>query len=116
MTRATRATAPRRSASGRVGRLSHPIRVDGGDRPARRTEDGYAVADVLPRSRRKVTLKEAAERLAVTPDTLRQQIANGRLRATKHGRDWWVEPAEVARYAEQNSGRVGRRATKETKR
>jgi excisionase family DNA binding protein len=45
-----------------------------------------------------MTLVEAAERLGVRPDTLRQQIANGKLRATHHGRDWWVEPKEVERY------------------
>jgi excisionase family DNA binding protein len=45
-----------------------------------------------------VTLNEAAARLNMTPDTLRQQIHAGRLRADKHGRDWWVTEAEVERY------------------
>jgi hypothetical protein len=36
-----------------------------------------------------VTLKEA---------TLRQQIAAGKLHATKRGRDHWVQPREVERY------------------
>ena len=45
-----------------------------------------------------MTLKEAAALLAMTPDTLRQQIRAGSLHATKHGRDWWVAPAEVERY------------------
>jgi excisionase family DNA binding protein len=49
-----------------------------------------------------MTLKEAAQRLGLTPDTLRQQIAAGKLRARKHGRDWWVETAEVKRYGMQN--------------
>lgn len=47
---------------------------------------------------RHVTLKEAAELLGVTPDTLRQQIRAGRLKATKRGRDWWVTKGEVDRY------------------
>jgi excisionase family DNA binding protein len=45
-----------------------------------------------------VTLKEAAALLGVDPATLRQQIANGALRAVKRGRDWHVTPSEVERY------------------
>lgn len=45
-----------------------------------------------------MTLTEAAALLGVTAATLRQQIANGKLRATKHGRDWQVTPREVERY------------------
>lgn len=49
-----------------------------------------------------MTLTEAAAILGVTPATLRQQIANGKLRAIKRGRDWWVTPKEVERYAREN--------------
>lgn len=49
-----------------------------------------------------MTLTEAARILGVTPDTLRQQIAKGKLHATKHGRDWWLEDAEVQRYAKEH--------------
>lgn len=52
-----------------------------------------------------MTLNEAAEVLGLAPSTLRHQIRNGALRATKHGRDWWVEPKEVKRYQEQSLGR-----------
>jgi len=45
-----------------------------------------------------MTLKEAAAQLRLDPATLRQQIRAGSLHATKHGRDWWVAPAEVERY------------------
>jgi len=45
-----------------------------------------------------MTLKEAAASLGVTPATLRQQIANGKLKATKVGRDWSVTPAAVEKY------------------
>jgi excisionase family DNA binding protein len=45
-----------------------------------------------------VTLIEAAALLGVTPDNLRGAIARGTLKAEKHGRDWWVQPAEVERY------------------
>jgi excisionase family DNA binding protein len=45
-----------------------------------------------------MTLLEAAARLGVEPATLRQQIHNGKLRATKVGRDWQVTTKEVERY------------------
>ena len=41
----------------------------------------------------------------MTPDTLRQQIGHGKLKATKRGRDWWVTPAEVKRYAAEHRGK-----------
>jgi excisionase family DNA binding protein len=49
-----------------------------------------------------VTLIEAAALLGVTPDTLRQQIHNGKLKATRRGRDWWVTAREVERYRLEN--------------
>jgi excisionase family DNA binding protein len=52
-----------------------------------------------------VTLIEAAALLGLDPATLRQQIANGRLKARKIGRDWHVTPREVERYrAESRRG------------
>lgn len=48
-----------------------------------------------------MTLKQAAEVLEVTPDTLRQAIAAGRLKAVKRGRDWWVTRSEVERYGRE---------------
>lgn len=57
-----------------------------------------------------MTLGEAAARLGITPDTLRQQIARGRLQATKHGRDWWVSEEAVADYAAGRRGVHGRPA------
>jgi excisionase family DNA binding protein len=45
-----------------------------------------------------MTLNEAAATLGLTPDTLRQQIHAGKLRAEKLGRDWHVAPKEVERY------------------
>lgn len=49
-----------------------------------------------------MTLREAADQLGVLPATLRQQIAHGKLRAEKRGRDWWVKPSEVERYRREN--------------
>lgn len=49
-----------------------------------------------------MTLKDAAESLGVQAATLRQQIANGKLKATKRGRDWWVTRGEVERYRRES--------------
>lgn len=49
-----------------------------------------------------MTLSEAASLLGLSPDTLRVQIHNGKLHATKKGRDWHVTPAEVKRYREEH--------------
>lgn len=54
-----------------------------------------------------MTLKEAAAVLGVTPDTLRQQIHAGKLKARKVGRDWWVEPREVERYRKEHRRDAG---------
>jgi excisionase family DNA binding protein len=49
-----------------------------------------------------MTLIEAAALLGTTPDNLRGAIKRGVLKASKHGRDWWVEPREVERYRKQH--------------
>lgn len=56
-----------------------------------------------------MTLNEAAESLGVAPATLRHQIRNQRLQATKVGRDWMVSEGEIRRYAATSRGRPGRR-------
>ena len=55
-----------------------------------------------------MTLKDAAALLGVTAATLRQQIANQRLRAIKRGRDWWVTRREVERYQTESRRGAGR--------
>jgi excisionase family DNA binding protein len=59
-----------------------------------------------------MTLTEAAERLGVSPSTLRVQLWKGKLRGTKRGRDWWITPAEVARYAAESGRKVRRCAAR----
>jgi excisionase family DNA binding protein len=54
-----------------------------------------------------VTLTEAAQSLRLSPATLRQQIAAGKLRATKWGRDWMVEPEEIERYRREHLRKDG---------
>jgi excisionase family DNA binding protein len=53
-----------------------------------------------------VTLKEAAERLGLSPATLRVQIRNRKLRARKVGRDWHVTSAEIDRYRRVSQARM----------
>lgn len=45
-----------------------------------------------------MTLAEAADRLGLSPSTLRHQIRNGRLRARKVSRDWYVAPDDLEKY------------------
>ncbi len=56
-----------------------------------------------------MTLVEAADLLGLRTATLRQQIANGRLRAKKVGRDWHISSREVERYERESLGHPGRR-------
>lgn len=49
-----------------------------------------------------LTLTEAATRLGMAASTLRWQIANGKLKARKVGRDWVVSEREVERYRRES--------------
>lgn len=55
-----------------------------------------------------LTLTEAAALLDLSPVTLRVQVRNGKLKARKQGRDWFVTPREVERYRAENRRLVGR--------
>lgn len=61
-----------------------------------------------------MTTAEVAERLGIAEGTVRVQIAKGKLRARKVGRDWNITPAEVERYRRESRGRAtgGRRLAK----
>jgi excisionase family DNA binding protein len=54
------------------------------------------------------TLNEAAALLGVAASSLRTQIHNGRLHATKRGRDWTVSEREIERYRTVSLGKAGR--------
>jgi excisionase family DNA binding protein len=54
-----------------------------------------------------MTLKEAAASLGLSPDSLRSQIRNDRLKATRRGRDWWVTPSAVEAYRRDHLGQMG---------
>jgi hypothetical protein len=45
-----------------------------------------------------IALPDVARSLGLHPSTLRHQIRLGKLRASKAGRDWYVEAAEMERY------------------
>lgn len=54
-----------------------------------------------------LTLKEAAEKLGVTPDNLRGRLAAGSLRGRKIGPVWTVSERELERYERERLGRKG---------
>jgi len=56
-----------------------------------------------------VTVAEAARILGLSPATVRRQIANGRIEASKPGRDWDIPDEEVRRYRAVSRGKPGRR-------
>lgn len=54
------------------------------------------------------TLVEAGERVNLSPNTLRAQIKNGVLPATKIGKTFVVRPKDLDRYMRDHAGRPGR--------
>ena len=48
-----------------------------------------------------LTTAEAAARLGIEPVTLRAHIKKGHIKAAKHGRDWFIEQAEVDRFNQE---------------
>ncbi len=44
------------------------------------------------------SIPEAAKLLGLAPSTLRHQVKNGKLRARKVSRDWYITTDEVERY------------------
>jgi excisionase family DNA binding protein len=49
-----------------------------------------------------VSLADAAKDLGVAQSTLRHQIKNRKLAASKIGRGWFVQPHEVERYRSEH--------------
>lgn len=45
-----------------------------------------------------MTTTEAADRLGIKARSVVQLIRRGLIVATKRGRDYWIEPAEIDRY------------------
>jgi excisionase family DNA binding protein len=53
-----------------------------------------------------LTLREAAKESGLSPTTLRVQIRNGRIRATKKGRDWLINDTDLENYLSEIEGPV----------
>ncbi len=49
-----------------------------------------------------MSVPEAAKTLGLAPATVRAQIRNGKMKAKKLARDWFITEAEVERYRVQN--------------
>ncbi len=54
-----------------------------------------------------LTLKEAAELIGLSPQTLYLQVRRGKLAATKKGREFLVFKSEAERYARETKGKSG---------
>ena len=52
-----------------------------------------------------LTIAEAAAESRLAPDTLRKQVASGRLAARKHGRDWLIAGHDLMNYLESREAR-----------
>jgi excisionase family DNA binding protein len=59
-----------------------------------------------------MTVTEAAAKLGVKPVTVRAAIERGRMRATKHGPNWWVTDSAVETYRSLHLGKPGRSSGK----
>lgn len=62
-----------------------------------------------------ITTTEAAKRLGVTPDRVRKMIDAKRLKATKLGNIWVIDPKDLEAVKDRKVGRP-RKARKSTKR
>jgi excisionase family DNA binding protein len=51
-----------------------------------------------------LSVRDAAERLGISPAAVRQHIASGQLPAVQRGRSWWLEGRVVERMARQQPG------------
>ncbi len=93
-------------------RMGHPVAIEILDAS---THFPARTLRALPLPEVMVPLSEASRAAGLDPSTLRQQIRNKRLRATKHHREWWVKPADLELYLE-NRAPQGRRSDKSVKR
>ena len=73
------------------------------------TQFKASVLERLPLPKAMLPLSDAAGRAGLDPATLRQQIRNQRLVATKWRREWWVDERELEAYLERRAPQ-GRRS------
>lgn len=55
-----------------------------------------------------LTTSQAAEKLGITVDAVKQYCYHKKMAAIKVGRQWMIHKKEVDRYSKENSGKVGR--------
>jgi hypothetical protein len=51
-----------------------------------------------------ISVAKAAKKLRLTTASIRRYCRMRRLNAKKYGRDWWLDPEEVARFKPNPSG------------
>jgi hypothetical protein len=73
------------------------------------TQFPAVVLETLPLPKALLPLSDAAKRAALAPATLRQQIRNKRLAATKWRNEWWIEEGELKAYLDSRAPQ-GRRS------
>jgi len=56
-----------------------------------------------------LTLREAADALGLSLETVKKQVKRRSLNAEKRGRDLFVTPTELERYKAESLGQRGRR-------
>jgi len=54
-----------------------------------------------------LTINQAAERIGISPITLRLQVRRGKVTAERFGRQWVIRAAEVERYRRDVQGKPG---------
>lgn len=89
----------------------HPIAIEFLDAS---TQFPKAVLETLPLPKALVPLADAAERAGLAPATLRQQIRNQRLNATKWRHEWWVDEKDLRSYLASRAPQGRRSARKGT--
>lgn len=73
------------------------------------TQFPTVVLESLPLPKAMIPLSDAADRAALAPATLRQQIRNQRIAATKWRNEWWIDERELAEYLKHRAPQ-GRRS------
>lgn len=89
-----------------VDRAGHPISIDILDASEHFSKH---ILSNLPLPEAMLPLSVASKRAGLNSATLRQQIKRRRLRATKHHREWWVDPQALQEYL-NNRAPQGRRS------
>lgn len=91
-----------------VDSRGHPVAIEFLDAS---TQFSKNVLQALPLPKALIPLSDAARRAALAPATLRQQIRNQRLVATKWRHEWWIDERDLTAYLTSRApqGRRGRR-------